>query len=286
MSQLRRPSKFLKLIAQQTGEKMKLPAKDAQAYFFYQVLSILNRTFVPFLMGGGFAFEFYTHLGRSMKDMDILVHRNDLDKLFEVLNEAGFKTERTFSHWLGKVYYEDFFVDLIFSSGNGLCEVDDLWFNHAVPGQVFGFPVKFCPPEEMIWTKAFVMERERYDGGDVAHLLLKCSEQLDWHRLVSRFDSHWRVLLSHLILFGYIYPSERQRIPQKVVQELLGRLDRELTVPTPADQACQGPLLSRTQYRPDVEKMGYKDARLAPDSKMSPAETIDWTAAADAEEQK
>lgn len=265
---------------------MKLPAKDAQAYFFYQVLSILNRTFVPFLMGGGFAFEFYTHLGRSMKDMDILVHRNDLDKLFEVLNEAGFKTERTFSHWLGKVYYEDFFVDLIFSSGNGLCEVDDLWFNHAVPGQVFGFPVKFCPPEEMIWTKAFVMERERYDGGDVAHLLLKCSEQLDWHRLVSRFDSHWRVLLSHLILFGYIYPSERQRIPQKVVQELLGRLDRELTVPTPADQACQGPLLSRTQYRPDVEKMGYKDARLAPDSKMSPAETIDWTAAADAEEQK
>lgn len=265
---------------------MKLPAKDAQAYFFYQVLSILNRTFVPFLMGGGFAFEFYTHLGRSMKDMDILVHRNDLAKLFEVLNEAGFKTERTFSHWLGKVYYEDFFVDLIFSSGNGLCEVDDLWFNHAVPGQVFGFPVKFCPPEEMIWTKAFVMERERYDGGDVAHLLLKCSEQLDWHRLVSRFDSHWRVLLSHLILFGYIYPSERQRIPQKVVQELLGRLDRELTVPTPADQACQGPLLSRTQYRPDVEKMGYKDARLAPDSKMSPAETIDWTAAADAEEQK
>jgi len=265
---------------------MKLPAKDAQAYFFYQVLSILNRTFVPFLMGGGFAFEFYTHLGRSMKDMDILVHRNDLDKVFEVLNEAGFKTERTFSHWLGKVYYEDFFVDLIFSSGNGLCEVDDLWFNHAVPGQVFGFPVKFCPPEEMIWTKAFVMERERYDGGDVAHLLLKCSDQLDWRRLISRFDYHWRVLLSHLILFGYIYPSERQRIPQHVVDELLRRVDIESIAPTPADLACQGPLLSRTQYRPDVEKMGYKDARLAPDSKMSPAETIDWTVAADAEEQK
>jgi hypothetical protein len=32
--------------------------------------------------------------------------------------------------------------------------------------------------------------------------------------------------------------------------------------------------------------MGYKDARLAPDSKMSPEETIDWTAAADPEEQR
>lgn len=262
---------------------MNLPAKNAQACFFYrQVLGILNHTSVPFLMGGGFAFEFYTHLGRSTKDMDILIQRDDLDKIFEALNGAGFKAELTFSHWLGKVYYEDFFVDVIFNSGNGLCEVDDLWFKHALPGQVFGFPVKFCPPEEMIWTKAFVMERERYDGGDVAHLLLKCSEQLDWHRLVGRFDSHWRVLLSHLILFGYIYPSERQRIPQYVVQELLARLDDEVTIPIAVDQACQGPLLSRIQYRPDVEKMGYKDARLAPDSKMSPEETNDWTAAGDA----
>jgi hypothetical protein len=88
-------------------------------------------------------------------------------------------------------------------------------------------------------------------------------------------------------LFGYIYPFERQRILHRVGQELLGRLDHELTVPTPADQAFQGPLLSRTQYRPDVEKMGYKNARLAtPDSKMSPEETIAWTAAADAEEQQ
>ena len=70
------------------------------------------------------------------------------------------------------------------------------------------------------------------------------------------------------------------------MEELLGRVDNESIAPTPADQACQGPLLSRIQYRPDVEKMGYKDARLAPDSKMSPEETIDWTAAADGEEQK
>jgi hypothetical protein len=155
-----------------------------------------------------------------------------------------------------------------------------------VPGQVFGFPVKFCPPEEMIWTKAFIMERERYDGADVTHLLLKCGEQLDWRRLISRFGSHWRVLLSHLILFGYIYPSDRQRIPDYVLKELLARLEHELTLPTAAQQACQGPLLSRSQYRCDIEKMGYRDARLAADSKMSPEETINWTAAADAEKQK
>lgn len=266
---------------------MDLLAKDAQAYSFYrQALEILNRTSVPFLMGGGFALEFYTHLGKGTKDMDLLIQRHDLDKVFEVFNKSGFKPELTFPHWLGKIYCENDFVDIIFNSGNGLCEVDDLWFKHAVPGQVFGLPVKFCPPEEMIWTKAFVMERERYDGADIMHLLLKCSKHMDWRRLTTRFDSHWQVLLSHLILFGYIYPSETQRIPRSVLRELLARLDHELTVPTAANQSCQGSFLSRNQYRFDIEKMGYTDARLAPDSKMSPEDTINWTAAADSEERK
>jgi hypothetical protein len=107
-------------------------------------------------MGGGFALEFYTHLGRGPKDMDLVIQRQDLEKVFEALNDSGLKPELAFSHWLGKIYGENDCVDIIFNSGNGLCEVDDLWFKHAIPGEVFGFPVKFCPPEEMIWTKAFV----------------------------------------------------------------------------------------------------------------------------------
>jgi hypothetical protein len=266
---------------------MKLPAKDAQAYFFYrQIIGVLNRNFVPFLIGGGFAFEFYTHIGRSMKDMDIFICRRHLDTLFGVLIEAGFHTELTFAHWLGKVSSDELFIDIIFSSGNGLCEVDDLWFKHATAGQVFGFPVKFCPPEEMIWSKAFVMERERFDGGDIAHLLLKRGDRLDWRRLLDRFGSHWRVLLSHLILFEYIYPGERHRVPPTVLRELLARLESELTAPVPTDPSCRGPLLSRIQYRIDVETMGYRDARLAPSGKMSPQETVEWTTAAEGDEQK
>jgi len=266
---------------------MKLPGKDAAAQFFYrQVVGILNRRSVPFLMGGGFAFEFYTRLGRSMKDLDIHVRRADLEMLFAVLNDAGFRTETTFSHWLAKVYHEDSFVDIIFSSGNGLCEVDDLWFEHARAGEAFGFPVNFCPPEEMIWSKAFVMERERYDGGDIAHLLLECGAQLDWQRLLSRFGRHWRVLLSHLVLFGYIYPFEEAQIPRHVLRKLLRRLEDESPLSGSDEQACQGPLLSRTQYRVDIEKLGYKDARLIPQGNMSPQQTRDWTTAAESEESK
>jgi hypothetical protein len=266
---------------------MGLPAKDAEGYFFYrQVIGVLNRNFVPFLMGGGFAFEFYTRIGRSIKDMDIFIARENLDRGFHVLNEAGFRTELTFPHWLGKVVSGSSFIDIIFSSGNGLCTVDERWFEHARSGQVFGFPVKFCPPEEMIWSKAFVMERERYDGGDIAHLLLKCGERLDWDRLLDRFGAHWRVLLSHAILFGYIYPSESSIVPERILRLLLERLENEFGAPRQDAQFCRGPLLSRTQYRADIERLGYRDARVLPEGNMSQQDTAHWSAAADEDSQE
>jgi hypothetical protein len=28
-----------------------------------------------------------------------------------------------------------------------------------------------------------------------------------------RFGDHWRVLFSHIILFGFVYPDKRQNVP-------------------------------------------------------------------------
>jgi hypothetical protein len=49
------------------------------------------------------------------------------------------------------------------------------------------------------------------------HILESCAEKLDWSHLLRRFGPDWRVLLSNLVLFGYIYPSERRRIPGAVM---------------------------------------------------------------------
>jgi len=203
-----------------------------------------------------------------------------------VLASAGYQTEISFSHWLGKVFSGNFFVDLIFSSGNGICRVDDIWFEHALPAEVLGMPVRLCPPEEMIWSKAFVMERERYDGADIAHILRACGERMDWQRLLRRFEAHWRVLLSYLILFGYIYPSDHSLIPEWVMQELLERLQSEKGNPLSRNRVCRGTLLSRIQYREDIELWGYQDARLLASGGMTPNEVARWTTlAADQDEQ-
>ena len=73
---------------------------------------------------------------------------------------------------------------MIFSSGNGIAVVDEQWFEHATEGEVLGVQVLVAPPEESLWSKAFVMERERYDGADVAHIILAVGDRLDWRRLI------------------------------------------------------------------------------------------------------
>jgi hypothetical protein len=228
-------------------------------------------------VGGAYAFERYTGIARHTKDFDLFVHPRDVDRALGCLASGGCVTDTPFPHWLAKAQCGEEVVDLIFSSGNGVALVDDDWFRHAPAETVLGVPVRLIPPEEMIWSKAFVMERERYDGADVAHIVRACADTLDWPRLLARFGDHWRVLLQHLVGFGFIYPCERARVPAAVMRELMGRLDRELTR-SARERVCQGTLISRAQYLVDVERWGYADPRLAPAGNLTSEERARWTA--------
>jgi len=252
-----------------------------KAELYRTALDMLNRSGVPYLVGGTYAFQYYAGISRNTKDIDIFVRPLDVKRINDVLTRAGFKTEIAFSHWLAKAHHGDKFIDVIFSSGNGVAEVDDEWFAHAVDEEVLGAPVKLCPPEEMVWSKAMIMERERYDGADVAHLLRHCSGLLNWERLMRRFANNWRVLFSHLVLFGFIYPGERALIPSALMKDLVNRLLAELEVPTRDSKVCQGTLLSRAQYLVDVDEWGYEDARMVPRGSMTEQQIEEWTAAID-----
>jgi len=245
--------------------------------FYKRVLQTLVGNRIEFLVGGAFAFVRYTGIDRDTKDLDLFVRRADWSKAAQALQADGFDTELTFPHWLGKAFggrTREFFVDLIFSGGNGVAEVDDDWFTHAPPGEALGFPVRLMPVEEMIWSKAFVMERERFDGADVAHLIRASQNDLNWPRLLQRFGEHWRVLLAHLILFRYIYPNDPA--PEEVTNQLLRRVEEGPSA-DPELRICRGTLLSREQYLVDVDKWNYADARIVPLGTMTPEELTVWT---------
>jgi hypothetical protein len=242
-------------------------------------MQALQESAIPYLVGGAYAFERYTGIARHTKDFDIFVRPADRDRTLAVLARAGFSTQIAFPHWLGKAYDGDEFIDVIYSSGNGIAEVDDGWFEHAVDGEVLDVEVQLCPAEEMIWQKAFIMERERYDGADVAHLLRARGPMLDWGRLLDRFGDHWRVLFSHLVLLGFIYPNEPSPIPDTVMLGLIRRLKQELGNRSGTPAVCQGTLLSRAQYLVDLDGWGYEDGRLPPHGTMTPEQRQRWTAA-------
>lgn len=261
----------------QLSQPFSQPQIDPQTREFYrQALTILTQAQIPFLIGGAYAFERYTGIARHTKDLDIFARPDDVQAILDVFAQAGYQTEIAVSHWLAKAYCGDNFVDIIFNSAHGYLPVTDAWFEHAIQDEVLDIPVQVCAPEEMIWSKAYIMARDRFDGADIAHLILAYGDRMDWQRLLAQFGDHWRVLLSHLVLFGFIYPGEQSRIPAWVMHQLIQQLEQESNQPKISEKLCQGTLLAPLQYRTDIEQWKYKDARLKPKGNLTKANVNEW----------
>lgn len=236
-------------------------SKTETCLFYRTIMKRLKKTGIPFLIGGSYAYRNYTGIIRNSKDLDIFAHPRDLGRILDVFSGEGYETEITSPHWLAKIFSGKDFVDIIFGSGKAIHDIDDEWFTNSVEDEVLGVQVRLCPPEETIWSKSYIMERDRFDGADIAHLILARAQNFDWNRLLRRFGAHWQLLLSYLILFCFIYPSERKRIPDWVMSDLLGRYAREMENPPMVEKLCRGTLLSTSEFLIDVESRGYEDAR-------------------------
>jgi hypothetical protein len=72
--------------------------------------------------------------------------------------------------------------------------------------------------------------------------------------------------MSHLVLFGFAYPAERDKVPDWLMLDLLARLQDELGAPLPTKKLCQGTLLSGTQYLVALERWGYEGVQFGSDT--------------------
>lgn len=249
--------------------------------FYVSALNCMDRSGVPYCVAGAYALAAHAGIVRHTKDLDIFLRRQDMSQAIAAFQQAGFRTERTHPHWLAKVFADQSvapgaFVDLIFRAASGLWEVDEPWLSHAMPGEVVGRVAPLCPAEELIWSKAMVMERNRFDGADVAHVIQARGRELDWPRLLRRARGHEGVLLGHLAFYRYIYPADARKVPDEVMEELFRRVREERP---PAVPLCRGTLLSWDQYLPDVTERGMIDGRLRPWGNLTQEEITRWTEA-------
>lgn len=229
------------------------------ASVYERALRILGETGVPYLVGGAYAMRTYADIMRETKDLDVFCKAGDHPRLLRALADEGYRTEITDATWLAKAFEGEYFIDLIFGSANGVSTVDDTWFEHAYPAEVVGMPVRLVSAEDQIWQKAFVQDRFRYDGADVAHIFRRWGPNIDWVRLLNRMEAHWELLFAHVLQFRHIYPGERNTIPSWLVEELQARVNAQMSVPVPTEAVCRGPLLSKTDYLVDIEEWGYRE---------------------------
>jgi hypothetical protein len=110
-------------------------------------------------------------------------------------------------------------------------------------------------PEELLASKLFVIRRERFDGADIAHIIYASRGSLKWGRVLELVGEHWEILLWTLILFRYVYPAQTHYVPEELWQDLLSRLQREVTSPN-ALAKFRGSLVDDNMFAIDVNEWG------------------------------
>jgi len=242
-----------------TASAEPLAASPEAEAFYAEVLRELNRSGLPFLLAGTYAVSAYTGISRPTKDLEVFCRAGDCPRILGHFKGLGYEVEIEDERWIAKVRQGEQFFDIIYASANGTMPVSDQWFADARQVEMLGTQVGIVSPTELIWSKAFIQLRHRYDGADVVHVILKQHDNIDWRRLLSYMELHWEVLLLHLLNFRWIYPTERNHVPRWLMTELLDRLQHQLDLPPPQMKICRGRMFSRIDYEIDVKEWGFAD---------------------------
>lgn len=240
------------------GAVRAVDAGGAEEANFLEVLreavDLLDRAEIRFVVMGGLAVAI---LGRPRwtHDVDIFLRPDDAQRALEVLEEAGYETERTDPLWLFKAEKDGVLVDLIFRS-TGYYYFDERLWSRAIETTFKGERVRVIGPEDLIVIKASAhMEEGGYHWFDALALLAR--GDIDWDYLLQRGRRAVRRLLSLLI-----YADSRDiAIPADVIGRLYNEVyadEHEVGADLPAGEGtsprrdAEARLRDRLQHDPRV----------------------------------
>jgi hypothetical protein len=231
----------------------------SRTVFSAELLRLLNKTRIPYRVGGTCAVNVYVGLCRYTKDLDVFCRPGDYPRILQAAKGAGFHIEVEDERWIAKIRRGKHFCDVVFGSANMAAPINDLWFSDGQDARIFHVPVKLLGPTELIWSKVFIIDRVKCDINDVTHLILTQHKHVNWRRLLKYMDMHWEVLLIHLLYFRYVYPFKRSVVPRWLMNELFGRLRAQVEMPQPRKRVCRGRIFSRDDYHIDITQWGFAD---------------------------
>lgn len=227
--------------------------------FYTTSLKLLNTWDIPYLLSGTYALTCHTGVVRPTKDIDVFCKPGDAPRLLARFKAEGYRVSVEDDRWIAKVWSGDNFFDVIFNMSSASVPITDAWFTEVFTAEVYGSQVRLTPPTEFIVSKAFIQDRYRYDGADVAHTILKMHDRIDWHRLLTLMELYWEVLFMHVLNFRFIYPTERDLIPRWLFHTLVERIQAQAELPAADVRVCRGRLFSPRDYLMDITSWGFAD---------------------------
>lgn len=198
---------------------------EEQWAIYSRAIEAVRSAGVQFMLGGGFALAAFTGRWRDTKDIDFYILPQDRDKVVAALSKAGFEDyfdERPYDRkWIYRSIRSGVIVDIIWAMANQRAQVDQAWFERAAGLELCGQSLKIVPPEELMWCKLYIMQRDHCDWTDVFNLLYAVGPKLDWAHLIERLEEDTPLLKGMLNVYGWLCPKYVLRLP-KELWRLLG----------------------------------------------------------------
>jgi hypothetical protein len=179
---------------------------------------------IRFAFGGAFATAVYTGELRNTKDFDFYLLPSDREPMIRAMHEAGLEDyfgrlpyDRS---WIYRANRNDIIADAIWAMANGKTDVDEVWLTRGPEIIIQGERLRAIPAEELIWSKLYVLQRERCDWGDVCNILDAQVETIDWERMLRRLGDDVPLLAAALSVFSWLAPNRSSAIPEWVQARL------------------------------------------------------------------
>jgi hypothetical protein len=210
---------------------------------YQRVIEEIRAANVRVAFGGAFATAAYTGILRNTKDFDFYVLPEDREALQSAISRAGltdyFDRLPYDRSWIYRASRGEIIVDAIWAMANQRATVDEHWLSHGPEFTIRGERLRAIPIEELIWSKLYVLQRERSDWGDVLNLIDAGAESLEWDHLLRRLDADAPLLAGVLSVFAWLAPDRVSAVDPAV----WGRLSLDSPDPNP------DPALSRARAR-------------------------------------
>jgi hypothetical protein len=121
--------------------------------------------------------------------------------------------------WIYRSYAGDTIVDVIWAMANQRTQVDKEWLRGPEVG-ADGERFRLLPPEELLWSKLYVLQHERCDWPDILNLLQDVGPTMDWRHLLQRVEDDSPLIASLLTVFAWLSPERARELPEWIWKEL------------------------------------------------------------------